>query len=666
MINLDKNKFYAVPLGGCNQIGMNLNTFGYNGQWIIADMGVSFYKKLGIDIIMPSMDFLKDKKVTAIFITHTHQDHLGAVISLAHSLNVPIFVPPFCGEVMKQQIDDIRLLNMIYDWNYQSDLTIKKGKYNVVVIQPGQDIHVGDFCVEFIRVAHSVPESNGLLISVTSGKKVIVSGDWRIDDFPVAGNKIDEERFREIGKKGGVDALFCDSTNAFEEESAESESVICENIEKLFHELPRQRIFFSCFSSNIARIKGCILAAKATNRKVYAVGRALDQNISAAKNLGYLDHEEIKVLENYYHIPHDNSIIICSGSQAEPSSTLSRLAFNPKSSLRQSDIIILSSRVIPGNEVELGKLKSMLAQKGARLIDSSFAKIHTSGHPSRADIRKLISWVCPSSFIPVHGDYHHLQANAELAYDFKIPAILTGNGALVEINGKKTQVVGSVPSGVLGKDGNRLINMNSSFLKDREKLGTDGVAIVSIDLLNKKIEVFTHGVTEDTVEIKELYEDIWNKELSHSLFEGKENKTNELLVSISKQSTNQFFSRIFKKDPEIIINLFTGEITDSSESISVGNYKANKDHQRKPFIKKQDFRTNNTLKNNNNNNQNKDIVTNINPNKNNDFIKKDNKKTFFQKNLNHNNNTNSSFFVTEDKVKEILIDKNLIDKTPTK
>lgn len=554
VLELDKEYLHFVGLGGCNQIGMNLNVFAYKNEYICVDIGVSFYKKLGIQTIMPSTEFLKGKNITAIFITHAHEDHLGAVGYLCKNITAPIFMTNFCLELFKSKLASIEDLNAIYDWDYKSSVVLKKGKFNVVLIEPGKLIHIGNFKIEFIRTAHSIVESHMMLIK-TDKNSILHTGDWKLDDNPIAGYTTDEKRLREIGQSESIDTMTCDSTNALHEGRTESEGWVRENIIKCVSKYHDKRIFVCCFSSNIARIKSCVDAARINGKKIYALGRSVLKNITAAQKLNYIDNS-IKILSNYQEIPNESCIVMCTGTQAEPTSSLYRLAYSPKTVISNKDVVIFSSRTIPGNELEVGNMKSMLVKNGALLLDSKIENLHASGHARKEDIRDLLRWVNPRSFVPVHGDCYHLNANAEIAAEFNIPSVVGSNGAVIKIDGEKTKVIGNVSNGVIGLDGNRLVHMNSLFLRDREKLGTDGVIVISVHMKTQTINTLLHGVVDiNRSQNQYLCNTMLQDKLRNQVFLSENNTNNDTIVDTVKKITKRFFDRNFKKDPVVIVSI---------------------------------------------------------------------------------------------------------------
>lgn len=478
-----------IPVGGCSSIGMNLYAYIYNDQWILVDMGMGFDNEFGKELLVPSPDILiKNKsKIKALFITHSHEDHIGAIPYLWDMVHCPIYARSFALEMIRDKI-------------YQFDLNATVPLIKVKVKSP---IEVGDFQVEFIPVAHSTPESSALAIKTPDGT-VIHSGDWRIDNDPVLGSKTDEDRFKEIGDKG-VTALVCDSTNVFREMQYGSEKEVRKNLIELAKQFKGHRVIVTCFASNLARLESCYMAAKESGRQLIIAGRSLKKIEKVAKLAGYFSTLPAFLTDKKIDsIDPEQSLIVCTGSQGERGSALSKIANGTHRYIKilPNDIVMFSSRVIPGNENSVIAIQNALISHGAKIITSVDHDIHASGHPSRAELERLYSLIKPKIVIPVHGEIIQLYKHAEIAKNFGIKNILIPkDGDIIKIDKGKAEVVGKIESQTLAVDGHQLIPITGTIYKQRETLSTSGIVSALIEYKSGSIsllEIRHSGVFDDS------------------------------------------------------------------------------------------------------------------------------------------------------------------------
>ena len=406
-----KNDFWFLPLGGANEIGMNLNVFGYNKQWLIVDLGITFHDRLGVEVIAPDPSFLLPYKenIVGLVVTHAHEDHVGAIPYLWPYLRCPIYATPFTMRIIRQKIAD-------KPWKHEVPL---------IEIPLSGTFNVGDFEVEYITLTHSILEPNALRIQTPLGT-VLHSGDWKIDPDPMIGEPTNINRLIEIGDKG-VDALICDSTNVFNHGVAGSEKDVRDELMKLMARFPENRLTVACFASNVARVETVAKVAAALGRRVALVGRSLHRMTQAAKDTGYLkdlpafisDTEAVK-------LPDDKVCFIATGSQGEYRAALARIATDghPIVKYTENDVILFSSRMIPGNEKNISLMQNNLIHKGARVITASDEDIHVSGHPARDELRQMYEWVRPTVLIPVHGDARHLDEHARFGLECGIETVV--------------------------------------------------------------------------------------------------------------------------------------------------------------------------------------------------------------------------------------------------
>ena len=469
----NNGKLRIIPLGGLEQIGMNITAFEYEDSIVVVDCGLSFPEDdmLGIDLVIPDVTYLKDNidKVKGFVITHGHEDHIGALPYVLREVNVPIYATKLTIGLIDNKLKDHNLLRS----------TKRK------VIKPGQSINLGCFRIEFIKTNHSIQDASALAIYSPAGI-VIHTGDFKVDYTPVFGDAIDLQRFAEIGKKG-VLALMCDSTNAERKGFTMSERTVGKTFDNIFAEHRNTRIIIATFASNVDRVQQIINSAYKYGRKVAVEGRSMVNVIGTAAELGYLQIPDktlvdIDQIKNY---PDDKVVLITTGSQGESMAALSRMAANihKKVTIKPNDTIIFSSNPIPGNEKAVSKVINELSRKGADVI---FQDAHVSGHACQEEIKLIYSLVKPKYSIPVHGEYRHLKAQAGLARDLGIPKeniFILSSGDVLELNEEEpAKVKEKVRTGAILVDGLGVGDVGKIVLRDRQHLAEDGIMIVVLTL----------------------------------------------------------------------------------------------------------------------------------------------------------------------------------------
>ncbi len=460
-------KLKIIPLGGLEQIGMNITAFEYEDSIVVVDCGLSFPENdmLGIDLVIPDVTYLKDniEKVKGFVITHGHEDHIGALPYVLKEINVPIYATKLTVGLIDNKLKEHNLLR-----------TTKRK-----VIKHGQSINLGCFRIEFIKTNHSIQDASALAIYSPAGT-VIHTGDFKVDYTPVFGDAIDLQRFAEIGKKG-VLALMCDSTNAERKGFTMSERTVGKTFDNIFSEHRNNRIIIATFASNVDRVQQIINSAYKYGRKVAIEGRSMVNVIGTAAELGYLRIPdktlvEIDQIKNY---PDDKVVLITTGSQGESMAALSRMAVT----IKPNDTIIFSSNPIPGNEKAVSKVINELSRKGADVI---FQDVHVSGHACQEEIKLIYSLVKPKYAIPVHGEYRHLKAQAGIAKDLGIPKeniFILSSGDVLELNEQEpARVTGKVRTGAILVDGLGVGDVGNIVLRDRQHLAEDGIMIVVLTL----------------------------------------------------------------------------------------------------------------------------------------------------------------------------------------
>jgi ribonuclease J len=468
-----------APLGGVGEIGMNLSIYGLGNRhqrsWLAVDLGVSFGDEEhlpGIDLIMPDISFLEKerKNLMGLVLTHAHEDHFGAIIDLWPKLQCPIYATQFSAALFQAKLEAER----------------NPPKIPVTVVPSGGRIDLGPFNVEFIPVAHSIPESHALAIHTALGT-VLHTGDWKLDPTPILGPPTDEKRLRELGE-AGVLALVGDSTNAVRDGRSPSEAEVATIIAGLVKSA-KGRVAVTTFASNVARVKAVADAAKAADREVVVVGRAMERVVQVARECGYLDGtQSFRGMDLYGHFPADKVLALCTGSQGEPRAALARIANNdhPAVTLNKGDTVIFSSRTIPGNEKAVNGIINGLVAQGVEVITDRTHLVHVSGHPRRDELRDIISWVRPRILIPVHGEALHLSEHAKLARAAAVPKVITcRNGDLVKLGPGDPGIIDELPAGRLYKDGTILEDSKSRAVVERRKMGYAGCVFVAVAMTEK-------------------------------------------------------------------------------------------------------------------------------------------------------------------------------------
>ena len=466
------SKLKIIPLGGLEQIGMNITAFEYEDSIVVVDCGLSFPEDdmLGIDLVIPDVTYLKENisKVKGFVITLGHEDHIGALPYVLKEVNVPIYSTKLTLGL---------ITNKLKEHNLVRSTKLKEVKH-------GQVINLGDFSIEFIKTNHSIQDASALAIYSPAGI-VVHTGDFKVDYTPVFGDAIDLQRFAEIGKKG-VLALMCDSTNAERPGFTMSERTVGHVFDNLFNEHRTARIIIATFASNVDRVQQIIDTAYRFGRKVAVEGRSMVNIISVASELGYLRIPENTLIEidQVKNYPDEKMVLITTGSQGESMAALSRMAANihKKITIKPNDTIIFSSNPIPGNEKAVSKVINELSMKGAKVI---FQDVHVSGHACQEEIKLIYSLVRPKYAIPVHGEYRHLTAQKHVVEDLGIPKeniFILASGNVLEMDANSAVVTGSVHTGAILVDGLGVGDVGNIVLRDRQHLAEDGIMIVVMTL----------------------------------------------------------------------------------------------------------------------------------------------------------------------------------------
>jgi ribonuclease J len=462
-----------APLGGAGEIGMNLAIYGFGDehhrQWIAVDLGVAFADDAlpGIDLILPDIRYLTEQRgnLLGLVLTHAHEDHFGAVIDLWPRFKLPIFATPFTAALLQAK--------------RESEPGAPEIPVNIVPL--GGRFTLGPFDIELVSMAHSIPESNGLIIRTPLGA-VLHTGDWKIDPTPIIGPPTDEAKLRALGDEGCL-ALVGDSTNAVREGRSPSEADVAKCLAELIRTAPA-RVAVTTFASNVARLRAVAEAAAKYEREVVVVGRAMDRISQVARETGYLDGiQEFRSVDVYGHLPPDKVLALCTGSQGEPRAALSRIAQDdhPDVAFSRGDRVIFSSRAIPGNEKGVMRVINGLVAQGVEVITDRTHLVHVSGHPRIDELKDMISWVRPQILVPVHGEPLHMAEHGALARRAGVgQVVLCRDGELVRLAPGTPGKIDEVPAGRLYKDGSLLVSALERTVADRRRLAFAGVVSIAL------------------------------------------------------------------------------------------------------------------------------------------------------------------------------------------
>ena len=544
----DNSKIKIIPLGGLEEIGMNMTAFEYNDGIIVVDCGLSFPSDdmLGIDCVIPDITFLKEniKKVKGFVITHGHEDHIGALPYVLKEINVPVYATKLTMGIIEGKLKEHELLKAV------------KRK----VVKFGQSIHLGDFRIEFIRTNHSIADAAALAIHTPEGI-IVHTGDFKVDYTPVFGDAINLARFSELGKKG-VLALMCDSTNALRPGFTPSERTVGKTFDHIFSEHTDGRIIIATFASNVDRVQQIINTACKYKRKVIVEGRSMVNIISVAREMGYLKIPEntlisIEEMDSYT----DNQLVlITTGSQGESMAALSRMAasLHRKVHIKPSDTIVFSSTPIPGNEKAVTKVINELYQQGAEVI---FQDTHVSGHACQEEIKLMYALVKPKYSIPVHGEYQHLKEHGRLAENMGIPKeniFIMESGDVLALNKESAKVEGKVPAGSVLVDGLGVGDVGNIVLRDRQNLAENGIIIVVLTLEKYTNQILAGPdiVTRGFVYVRESENLIENAKevVTEALLDCLESKNVDWgkIKMVVKDSLGEYLWKTMKRSPMIL------------------------------------------------------------------------------------------------------------------
>ena len=455
-------------LGGSGEIGMNVNLYGCRGQWIMADLGLTFADTdyPGIDLILPDLEFIEEQqeRLAGIILTHGHEDHIGALPYLSEDLKAPLFATPFTAGLIAGKLEEEGLT----------------GRVKLNIVERGGSVELGPFKISFVALSHSIPEGNGLLIETPFGN-IFHTGDWKIDETPVLGEAADTDVLTDIGNRG-VLALVCDSTNVFQNAPSGSEEGVHEGLRDQVAKASG-RVLVTTFASNAARLQTIGRVGHETGRKVCVAGRSLDRILRVAQATGYLkDFPPPIGFDEAMRLPKREVLIIATGGQGEPRAALGRIASGTHElKIGEDDTVIFSSRIIPGNEVAIGRIMNQLSDLGVKIVTEKQAHVHVSGHPGRPELTQMYDWVRPQIVVPVHGEGRHLAEHARLALSHGVPhAVVQKNGDIIRLAPGEPAKLDEVRVGRLVLDGDVILPANGPTISERRRISGSGLITVAL------------------------------------------------------------------------------------------------------------------------------------------------------------------------------------------
>lgn len=461
-----------LPLGGSGEIGMNVNLYGCRGKWIMCDLGMTFADPSlpGIDIVLPDLSFIEERRkdLLGVILTHGHEDHIGAIPYLAAELGVPLYATPFTAGLIRRKLDEEGISREV----------------KLKVVPLGGKVELGPFSATYVALAHSIPEGNALVIDTPYGR-LFHTGDWKLDARPILGDPATDAELRVIGDNGGQGtlALIGDSTNVFNAKPSGSESDVLDGLMQLVRSRKKGRVLVTTFASNAARLHTLGEVAKATGRRIVVIGRSLERIIEVAKATGYLrDFPETLSWEDAANHPRENLLLVATGTQGEPQAALARIAEGTHPvKLESGDLVVYSSKQIPGNEIAIGRVQNALAARGIEIIGDRQAHVHVSGHPGRPELEAMYGWIRPRISVPVHGERRHMEEHARLALAAGVEkAIVPTNGTAIRLAPDGPEIISHEAHGRLVLDGDVILPADGATMAARRKMAWSGHMVVTI------------------------------------------------------------------------------------------------------------------------------------------------------------------------------------------
>ena len=541
-----EDELLFLALGGSGEIGMNVNLYGCQGRWLMVDLGMTFSggQYPGVDLVFANLEFIEERAddLEAIVLTHAHEDHIGAVPYFAADLGVPIYATPFTAELVRRKLEEAQLEGVV--------------ELHIIEDEHGS-FDVGPFEVTYIPLAHSIAEGNALLIDTPHGR-IFHTGDWKLDEDPIIGEPTTEKELTEIGDEG-VLALVCDSTNVFNPAPSGSEGAVFKGLLEEVQRHPGKRVLVTTFASNVARLHTLGEVARETGRQLCVAGRSLDRIIEVAQQNGYLtDFPEPVDFDTAMGLPRGELLILATGGQGEPRAALSRVSEdNHPLQLVSGDVVLFSSRQIPGNELAIGAVQNRLAAKGITMVTDRQSMIHVSGHPGRPELEALYGWLRPEILVPVHGEMRHMQEQARLGTASGIPdAVVQQNGDIVRLAPGAPGKIAEIRAGRLVLDGDIIAPADGDSIVMRRRIMHEGVVIVALDdQLNPLIDSLGLPLDEDYDDfLAEAKQDIVT---AINRLTGKDARTADAVHEAARLATRRAAQRWSGKRPQVRVLLPT-------------------------------------------------------------------------------------------------------------
>ncbi len=535
-----ENELLFLALGGSGEIGMNVNLYGADGKWLMVDLGMTFSgdQYPGVDLVFADLEFIEERSddLLGIVLTHAHEDHIGAVPYFAAELGVPLFATPFTADLVARKLQEAGIAGEI--------------ELNVIEEDHGS-IQLGAFNITYIPLAHSIAEGNALLIDTPYGR-IFHTGDWKLDEEPIIGEPTTEEELRAIGADG-VHALVCDSTNVFNPEPSGSEGAVYRGLMDEVAKHAGQRVLVTTFASNVARLQTLADVARETGRQICVAGRSLDRIIEVSQDNGYLtDFPQPVDFDTAMRLPRGDVLIIATGGQGEPRAALSRIAEeNHPLDLVSGDVVLFSSRQIPGNELSIGRIQNRLAERGITMVTDRQSYIHVSGHPGRPELEALYDWLKPEVLVPVHGENRHMAEQGRLGRANGIPQnIVQQNGQIIRLAPDKASKLAEVRSGRLILDGDIIAPADGEAIAMRRRLAREGAVMVVLDQqLRPTMEVLGLPLDEDMPDfILEACEDVTT---AIAKLKGKQREDRGAIHEAARLATRRAARRWSGKSPQV-------------------------------------------------------------------------------------------------------------------
>ena len=519
-------KLLFIPLGGCGEIGMNLSLYHFNQSWIIVDMGLGFPDPNitpGASIVLPNIDFILKNiinNIDALIITHAHEDHIGAIPHLWQKIKCPIYTTKFTSLIIQEKAREYSFFN---------DLKI-------FLVKPGEQTQIKHFTIELIEINHSIPEAHSLLIKTEAGN-VFHTGDWRLERITTKSEQVNMDNFARLNHEK-ILAMVCDSTNVLNKYPDYSEDDLAKNLTSIIENHTMGLIIITTFASNVTRIRNIMIAAQKVNRKIFLLGKSLDRIFRIAKKSGHLSGIEIEDSTNLGQYDREKILVLCTGCQGEDLAALNRIANKRQMniSVQVNDLIVFSSKIIPGNERKIYRMQNKFSELGAKVLNEYNAFTHVSGHPSKLELEKLYNYLKPRISIPVHGDYFHLNQHCQLAKDIKVPHVISiKNGYVAVLDENNPKIIGVIEHGKYIIDGSQILNEDSLIFKERLRLHNHGIIILTVLVsknLSSKIYLNFSGILD--------------------------NMSDKKLIQVMKEKTDLILKKDICKDNAIIKKKLSG------------------------------------------------------------------------------------------------------------